>query len=173
MVSRTPYGCVDWNILWVIHKINNIRVAPHMGAWIETSPIAQSAQYRASHPIWVRGLKHKSEDYLVKRTECRTPYGCVDWNISNTMFIILLKSRTPYGCVDWNLWYAVKWCCPLSRTPYGCVDWNNMYQFIILLLLSRTPYGCVDWNSEPLYDLNGQKCRTPYGCVDWNWMICV
>ena len=25
-------------------------VAPHMGAWIETSPIAQSAQYRAVAP---------------------------------------------------------------------------------------------------------------------------
>ena len=37
----------------------DILVAPHVGAWIETSPIAQSAQYRAaSHPMWVRGLKH-------------------------------------------------------------------------------------------------------------------
>ena len=33
-------------------------VAPYVGAWIETSKYAAKAQLQASHPTWVRGLKH-------------------------------------------------------------------------------------------------------------------
>ena len=32
-------------------------VAPYMGAWIETAACRSSSALRASHPIWVRGLK--------------------------------------------------------------------------------------------------------------------
>ena len=33
------------------------RVAPHVGAWIETLALAFAAFFAASHPMWVRGLK--------------------------------------------------------------------------------------------------------------------
>ena len=32
-------------------------VAPHVGAWIETSVIQWTCRERLSHPMWVRGLK--------------------------------------------------------------------------------------------------------------------
>ena len=32
-------------------------VAPHVGAWIETSVIRQYRDAGVSHPMWVRGLK--------------------------------------------------------------------------------------------------------------------
>ena len=34
------------------------KVAHHVGAWIETQPLVVSlCQYNMSHPMWVRGLK--------------------------------------------------------------------------------------------------------------------
>ena len=33
------------------------KVAPCMGAWIETSYGEKHYQYLSSHPVWVRGLK--------------------------------------------------------------------------------------------------------------------
>ena len=36
-------------------------VAPYVGAWIETSMSTNDPVQAASHPTWVRGLKHKSK----------------------------------------------------------------------------------------------------------------
>ena len=35
-----------------------IKVAPYVGAWIETSQMSSVGQSSMSHPTWVRGLKH-------------------------------------------------------------------------------------------------------------------
>ena len=53
-------------------------VAPHVGAWIETHPPDYSLiGCEKSHPMWVRGLKHRLR--LIKwNVACRTPCGCVD-----------------------------------------------------------------------------------------------
>ncbi len=37
---------------------NRFRVAPHVGAWIETLSEHESKGAVQSHPMWVRGLKH-------------------------------------------------------------------------------------------------------------------
>ena len=76
---RTPYGCVDWNIT----KRQRCRlkpVAPHTGAWIEIKWATQNQETFAR----------------------RTPYGCVDWNFMFVLHCVTKNSRTPYGCVDWN-----------------------------------------------------------------------
>ena len=36
-----------------------IGVAPRVGAWIETSQRVLANSNSMSHPVWVRGLKHK------------------------------------------------------------------------------------------------------------------
>ena len=43
-------------------------VAPHVGAWIETSSNRMLWLHTLSHPMWVRGLKHEASDFahLVK-----------------------------------------------------------------------------------------------------------
>ncbi len=33
------------------------RVAPRVGAWIETLSLAKATKAGTSHPVWVRGLK--------------------------------------------------------------------------------------------------------------------
>ena len=33
------------------------KVAPYVGAWIETALLASGAPLNQSHPMWVRGLK--------------------------------------------------------------------------------------------------------------------
>ena len=52
-------------------------VAPHAGAWIETSSLWLSLPLPWSHPMRVRGLKQKyakANDLILGRTPC----GCVD-----------------------------------------------------------------------------------------------
>ena len=39
------------------HSLQPMYVAPHVGAWIETSQLNNTIFERKSHPMWVRGLK--------------------------------------------------------------------------------------------------------------------
>ena len=48
-----------------------LRVAPYVGAWIETSEQSERSVDCKSHPMWVRGLKQKS----------RYPH-CKVWNVA-------------------------------------------------------------------------------------------
>ena len=52
-------------------------VAPYVGAWIETITAAAAAADAASHPMWVRGLKHQYQQKK-KTKQSRTLCGCVD-----------------------------------------------------------------------------------------------
>ena len=119
-------------------------VAPHMGAWIETSPVAQSAQYRASHPIWVRGLKRygrlnyastaKSHPIWVRGLKLRQRVNNLKFVKSHPIWVRGLKLNDkipPYIARDvaphmgaWiETFCRMQSCAPrASRTPYGCVD---------------------------------------------------
>ena len=35
----------------------HLKVAPHVGAWIETTLKKEDEYFKKSHPMWVRGLK--------------------------------------------------------------------------------------------------------------------
>ena len=54
-----------------------MRVAPYVGAWIETPNTATHSPSPLSHPTWVRGLKQErsTQQTSVYR---RTLRGCVD-----------------------------------------------------------------------------------------------
>ena len=102
-IRRTPCGCVDWNSLsssmsrrrckshpvWVRGLKPRLsgwtywmwRVAPRVGAWIETSTHIFIKVLNESHPVWVRGLKPFGFVPLPRTNEGRTPCGCVDWNL--------------------------------------------------------------------------------------------
>ena len=57
-------------------------VAPRVGAWIETWRVRSGRDlYWWSHPVWVRGLKPANHENDPSGRVCRTPCGCVDWNI--------------------------------------------------------------------------------------------
>ena len=52
-------------------------VAPYVGAWIETGLHRLSRHWPESHPMWVRGLKHILTGLLTDAMS-RTLCGCVD-----------------------------------------------------------------------------------------------
>ena len=43
---------------FVRRSLQVLKVAPYVGAWIETYIIGTEADFKKSHPTWVRGLKH-------------------------------------------------------------------------------------------------------------------
>ena len=53
------------------------RVAPYVGAWIETAVMRIMVRMRGSHPTWVRGLK-PARNRGFDTQGCRTLRGCVD-----------------------------------------------------------------------------------------------
>ena len=53
------------------------KVAPYVGAWIETTILKMLMMARKSHPMWVRGLKLCADTHLVNISS-RTLCGCVD-----------------------------------------------------------------------------------------------
>ena len=51
-----------WIETFAERKLNHEKkVAPLVGAWIETAVSPNSADYLVSHPSWVRGLKHATQ----------------------------------------------------------------------------------------------------------------
>ena len=59
-------------------RINDAdKVAPYVGAWIETTVQSERSISGVSHPTWVRGLKHSITQILLI-AESRTLRGCVD-----------------------------------------------------------------------------------------------
>ena len=52
-------------------------VAPHTGAWIETSHSSAINSLDVSHPTRVRGLK-RFDVFILANAIGRTPHGCVD-----------------------------------------------------------------------------------------------
>ena len=51
--SRAPCGRVDWNF-WFGFVMFDVRVAPRVGAWIETLPPRLSNAEKQSRPVWAR-----------------------------------------------------------------------------------------------------------------------
>ena len=131
-MSRTLYGCVNWNGL--------------VGFFAKS--------LLTSHPLRVRELKPFSK-YHISFILCRTLYGCVNWNtcwhLSRWPKIVApftgawietaidrpclsSVSRTLYGCVNWNYWWTWRFGTHWRRTLYGCVNWNMAWN------IWRIPY---------------------------------
>ena len=141
MYSRTPRGCVDWNVsskVWyMMHSESHsswvrglkrgclldiffdVCVALLVGAWIETkADRMEDATERRSHSSWVRGLKLLCLSSATGYT-CRTPRGCVDWNSFRWIRQARFYSRTPRGCVDWNFSVAnLFWRSSMSHSSW-------------------------------------------------------
>ena len=75
------------------------RVAPHVGAWIETYCYKFKDMKKLSHPMWVRGLKQ----IQIQRDS--------DSEMSHPMWVRGLK-----------LLIRTLGALPIRRTPCGCVD---------------------------------------------------
>ena len=103
IVSRLPYGGVDWNEKRQNLYLHEYIVASHTEAWIEISYTRLTSDIGIkSPPIRRRGLKW----FLAYRCFLcqigRLPYGGVDWNIFKGFKVPLSERRLPYGGVDWN-----------------------------------------------------------------------
>ena len=58
--------------------ITSISVASYVGAWIETTVCHAIRPMSVSHPMWVRGLKHRLRLGIWKLKGSRILCGCVD-----------------------------------------------------------------------------------------------
>ena len=83
----------------VLLLATTLKVAPYVGAWIETQKKRRIQRIQKSHPMWVRGLKLKNplrndenhgvapyvgawietcHAHITNTKQCRTLCGCVD-----------------------------------------------------------------------------------------------
>mgnify|MGYP006945586187 CR=1 FL=1 len=169
--------------------LRKVWVTPCMGVWIETAEWLMRGEGTRSHPVWVCGLKQLSLNLDMWRA-CHTLYGCVDWNIVNSIVAKWCESHTLYGCVDWNKRVVGDSLKIGGHTLYGCVDWNDYTLCIpseewrshpvwVCGLKHRCASACW-WqqSSHPVW-VCGLKLmcffiqltisrHTLYGCVDWN-----
>ena len=76
-----------------------MRVAPHVGAWIETPLAWIDSASALSHPMWVRGLKQYG--FGMPKLQCESHPM---WVRGLKLFVFcrfrLYRRRTPCGCVD-------------------------------------------------------------------------
>ena len=120
--------CVGVWIETVIRQRNNVKswVTPCVGVWIETLKGVQTGFYRG---------------------------------------------HTLRGCVDWNIPESIELMISISHTLRGCVDWNTRTGWILYFRMCHTLRGCVDWNFIRMIHNNQQEGHTLRGCVDWNLRI--
>ena len=76
------------------------RVAPRVGAWIETSWGLERDNYNASHPVWVRGLKHLLKNTNMAGEAQSHPVWVRGLKLVLPVGHFRNRSRTPCGCVD-------------------------------------------------------------------------
>ena len=91
-----------WIETWNTLPTNALQgVAPCMGAWIETSLVnAFNNNLSKSHPVWVRGLKHKETFFAIFGQGVAPCMGAwIETNGLNRK-ISGMSRRTLYGCVD-------------------------------------------------------------------------
>ena len=83
----------------VMQNQKRIRVAPRVGAWIETFAKMIVSWASPSHPVWVRGLKQYVFAYKLVVAESHPVWVR---GLKQPEFADLGQqpSRTPCGCVD-------------------------------------------------------------------------
>ena len=121
MVSRTPYGCVDWNCFQRLPAA--ILVALCVSAWIETwapRPYGWNAP-----PAWcVDWNTHILGDFWLYAACHTLRESAVDWNNSHCRHGSWRQSQRPRECVDWNK-NVGKATNQLKSHSAWVVDWNN------------------------------------------------
>ena len=75
-------------------------VAPHVGAWIETSLVFASSAALRSHPMWVRGLKPINTDVCQIKLRVAPHVGAWIETPFAQSAQYRAAGRTPCGCVD-------------------------------------------------------------------------
>ena len=78
--------------------LNSFSVAPYVGAWIETIAVFASLISFVSHPTWVRGLKHAYVQLRLRHAVA--PYVGAWIETSLVTPRLALLGRTLRGCVD-------------------------------------------------------------------------
>ena len=74
------------------------RVAPRVGAWIETVKLAAVNGYATSRPAWARGLKHKSNAMLGRYLVAPRVGAWIETASASSTVVAL--GRAPRGRVD-------------------------------------------------------------------------
>ena len=78
--GHTLYGCVDWNTQDIDAQLEEAKVTPCMGVWIETIDIEKFKLAEDVTPcmgVWIETSSSSADwEYRVRHTL----YGCVDWN---------------------------------------------------------------------------------------------
>ena len=168
-ISRTLYGCVDWNMIGHKQQVHPGLVAPFMGAWIEIQS-HQMGKYKTLVAPFMGAWIEIHLHYLKNIFQVsRTLYGCVDWN--HISFISLKPKNQSHP-----LWVRglkspktpITLPAPLVAPFMGAwieIQSHQMGKYKTLV----APFmgAWIEINSfcmDPVYF----DCRTLYGCVDWN-----
>ena len=144
------------------------RVAPRVGAWIETLSTSLYAQKVSSHPVWVRGLKlvrlfvnivisqsHPVWVRGLKRSRVRYPCRCMLQ--SHPVWVRGLKLPRGY------LWHVFIVVAPrvgawIETMRYDLTPQNVWSHPVWVRGLKHIKKGLLKQEDE--------KRRTPCGCVD-------
>ena len=76
------------------------RVAPRVGAWIETKVLQLMKEDGRSHPVWVRGLKRTLARKVDVLNAVAPRVGAWIETTVSPSAILPTTGRTPCGCVD-------------------------------------------------------------------------
>ena len=90
---------------------DRIRVAPLVGAWIETNTSSRrnGISSGGSRPLWARELK-RLQKMKWQEEERRAPCGRVNWNLVSYLMPRMPVSRALCGRVNWNPSYPFIFC---------------------------------------------------------------
>ena len=95
-------------------------VAPHTGAWIETSRVDSPMQVRQSHPTRVRGLKPNYAAFTALTMVA--PHTGAWIETSSLQYVLRVSGVAPHTGA-WIETNANEYkTIPICRTPHGCVD---------------------------------------------------
>lgn len=125
----------------IFRHLLNTRVAPYVGAWIETLHQQRSMELQESHPIWVCGLKQrKKSDFYSSKAPLRIAMSLVVNDFVSIDFVVQYSAKE-------NGYRAISLLLPIR-----CVD-KSLLRSLALLLFNTI---CIFVLSN-LFTNNGQS----------------
>ena len=173
-----------------MQEIENMKVAPYTGAWIEIKDERKNIQKAMVAPYTGAWIEIGNTAAISRYSLSRTLHGCVDWNwlkslkyplsavapYTGAWIEITIKYRkkrfknvAPYTGAWIEIGLEPSLIAKQIVAPYtgAWIEIKGMLNSIYGMT-GRTLHGCVDWNIHSTRQIPEQSSRTLHGCVDWN-----
>ena len=149
----------------LISAVTSVRVAPHAGAWIETLNDSHHKNLYQSHPMRVRGLKHKRPK-KIETIKPSHPMRVRGLKLCFLQLTALIFKSHPMRVRGLKLLWRSRVVCDIGVAPHAGA-WIETVKLVPVKPFNKShPMRVRGLKLMVIALIAVCLCRTPCGCVD-------